>query len=174
MPINQNNGVVTAGPARNFEQYLEAPRSFNPQEDDQIVADAQANAAVPTTVQTALDLKAPLASPSFTGTLTNGGLEVDTSIQALTTSAGAGVVNVTTAITKLTSTGADALSLANGVNGQVKEIVMVVDGGDATLTPTTKTGFTTAVFGDVGDYLRLRFFTTLGWMVISNNGCVVS
>lgn len=87
---------------------------------------------------------------------------------------GAGVVNVTSLTTKVTSTGSDALTLANGTDGQLKAVVMVVDGGDATLTPTTKTGFTTIVFSAVGQSVLLQYFTTLGWMIISNNGAAAS
>lgn len=87
---------------------------------------------------------------------------------------GAGAVNLTTVITKVTSTGANALTLADGFDGQVKIIVMVVDGGDATLTPTTKTGFSTIVFNDIGDGVTLVFTTTTGWIVAGNNGATIS
>lgn len=93
------------------------------------------------------------------------------STQALS---GAGAVNLTTVITKITSTGANALTLADGVDGQIKILAMVVDGGDATLTPTTKTGFSTIVFNDAGDGCTLVFTTTQGWIVVSNNGCTIS
>lgn len=88
---------------------------------------------------------------------------------------GSGAVNVTTTTTKVTTgAGAAALTLANGTDGQIKAIVMVVDGGgDATLTPTTKTGFATLTFADAGDSVILQYFTTLGWMVLSNNGATV-
>ncbi len=93
------------------------------------------------------------------------------SIQALS---GAGAVNVTTHTTNVTSTGADALTLADGTNGQLKTIRMVVDGGDATLTPTTKTGYSTIVFNDIMDTVVLQFLTTLGWCVVSNSGCTIA
>lgn len=87
---------------------------------------------------------------------------------------GAGAVNLTTLTTRLTTTGANALTLADGTNGQIKIIVMVVDGGDGTLTPTTKTGFSTITFNDVGDSVVLQYFTTLGWMVVSNYGTTIA
>jgi hypothetical protein len=93
------------------------------------------------------------------------------STQALS---GAGAVNLTTLTTKVTSTGANALTLANGADGQVKVIVMVVDGGDATLTPTTKTGFSTIVFNDIGDGCVLVYTTTTGWIVAGNFGATIS
>lgn len=101
----------------------------------------------------------------------SGGPVIETSNQNLS---GAGAVDVTHITTKLTTTGANALTLADGVNGQVKKIVMVVDGGDGTLTPTTKTGFSTAVFNDIGDTLTLQFFTTVGWVIMANNGCTIA
>jgi hypothetical protein len=90
------------------------------------------------------------------------------------TRSGAGAVPITSGTVRLTTTGADALTLANGVNGQILTIVMVVDGGDGTLTPTTKTGFATITFNDVGDAVVLQYFTTLGWMIISNYGTTVA
>ncbi len=90
------------------------------------------------------------------------------------TRSGAGAVPITAGTVRLTTTGADALTLANGANGQILSIVMVADGGDGTLTPTTKTGFSTLTFGDVGDAVTLQYFTTLGWMIISNNGVGVA
>jgi hypothetical protein len=93
------------------------------------------------------------------------------STQALS---GAGAVNLTTLTTKITSTGANALTLANGADGQVKILTMVSDGGDATLTPTTKTGYSTIVFNDAGDGCVLVYTTTTGWIVVANNGCTIS
>jgi hypothetical protein len=93
------------------------------------------------------------------------------SIQSLS---GAGAVNLTTLITAITSTGANALTLANGVSGQIKILFMVVDGGDATLTPTSKTGYTTIVFNDASDSCMLVYSSTLGWSVLSNNGCTIA
>ena len=95
-------------------------------------------------------------------------------IGSVTTRSGAGAVPITAATVRLTTTGANALTLANGTNGQILSIVMVTDGGDGTLTPTTKTGYTTITFGDVGDSVMLQYFTTLGWMILSNNGCTVA
>lgn len=106
-----------------------------------------------------------------TGVNTIGGPIVESSIQALS---GAGAVNLTTGVTVLTTTGANALTLADGTNGQRKTIVMAVDGGDGTLTPTTKTGFSTIVFNDIGDGVILQFFTTIGWIVIGQFGVTIA
>lgn len=92
-------------------------------------------------------------------------------IQALS---GAGAVNVTDFTTAVTTTGANALTLANGTPGQLKAVTMVVDGGDGTLTPATKTGFATITFGDVGDSVLLQYHATLGWMIVANYGATVA
>lgn len=110
------------------------------------------------------------ANGGITGSVTTTGAFVG-STQALS---GAGAVNLTTLTTKVTSTGANALTLADGADGQIKFIVMVVDGGDATLTPTTKTGFSTIVFNDIGDGVTLVFTTTTGWICVGNNGATIS
>lgn len=86
---------------------------------------------------------------------------------------GAGAVNLTSLVTEVTSTGANALTLANGFAGQIKIITMIVDGGDATLTPTTKTGFSTIVFNDIGDGVMLAY-TSVGWIVVGNFGATIS
>lgn len=113
---------------------------------------------------------------NFTGNITGnvtGNItgDVFASNQALS---GAGAVNVTDMLTSLTSTGAaQALTLANGVVGQIKIISHVVDGGSAVLTPTTKIGFTTITFTNVGDSAML-IYTVAGWDIVSLNGAVAA
>ena len=113
-----------------------------------------------------------IASLTTTGNVTVGGAIIG-STQDLS---GSGAVNLTTGTTKVTTTGsAAALTLANGTDGQIKMVVMVVDGGgDATITPTTATGYTTIVLNSAGDAVILQYFTTLGWMVISNYGATIA
>jgi len=87
---------------------------------------------------------------------------------------GAGAVNVTDMLTSLTTTGAaQALTLANGTVGQIKIISHVVDGGSAVLTPTTKIGFTTITFTNVGDSATL-VYTAAGWAIIGISGAVAA
>jgi hypothetical protein len=105
---------------------------------------------------------------NVTGNLT--GIHIGT----VTTRSGAGAVPITASTVRLTTTGADALTLANGANGQILTIIMVVDGGEGTLTPTTKTGYNTIAFNDVGDTIVLQYLTTVGWMIISNYGCTLA
>ena len=86
---------------------------------------------------------------------------------------GAGALNLTDLITEVTTTGADALTLANGSAGQVKIVTMIVDGGDGTLTPATLAGGTTITFADVGDGVVL-VYGTAGWVVVGNNGATIA
>ena len=79
---------------------------------------------------------------------------------------GAGAVDVVSFSTMLTTTGANALTLANGTRvGQLKEIMLTVDGGDGTLTPSTASGYTTIVFSNIGDMVLLRW-TAAGWVIL--------
>lgn len=79
---------------------------------------------------------------------------------------GAGAINVTAYSTVWTTTGADAGTLADGTRvGQLKEIMLTVDGGDGTLTPATASGFTTIVFSAIGDMVLLRW-TGSGWIIL--------
>jgi len=70
---------------------------------------------------------------------------------------GAGAVNVTAYLTKITSTGvAQALTLANGTQiGQMKRVWHVVDGGSSVLTPVSITGGTTITFTTVNEFADL-------------------
>lgn len=73
--------------------------------------------------------------------------------QAQQALSGAGAVTLTEYYTAVTSTGANALTLADStVPGQVKKVQMIVDAGDATLTFNTNA---TVVFADVGDTAEL-------------------
>ena len=106
---------------------------------------------------------------TLTGNLTSNGALISTP-QALS---GAGAVNVTTLTTAFTSTGAaQALSLADGTSGQLKTISHVVDGGSGVLTPTTKSGYTTITFTNVGDSVTLQYHTTAGWCIVGVFGAV--
>ena len=113
------------------------------------------------------------AAQTFTGTQTFAGAVVG-SVQALS---GPGAVNVTTLTTTFTSTGAgNALTLANGVAGQLKAVVYVAEaaGGDTgVLTPTNFGNGTTITFNAVGESVLLQFLGT-DWWIVSNNGAIVA
>ena len=89
-------------------------------------------------------------------------LAFDVAPQALTA---AGAVNITTPVTTVASSGAIALTIADGAVGQIKIIVFITDGGDATLTPATMNDGTTLTFADAGDAAILMWLAT-GWQVI--------
>lgn len=100
----------------------------------------------------------------------NGYLQFSETPQTLT---GPGAVDVTSAITWVVTTGADALTLADGVEGQTKYIVMKTDGGDGTLTPSNFAQGTTITFNDVGDSAQL-LFTNASWHIVGSYGVTVA
>ena len=88
---------------------------------------------------------------------------------------GAGAVDLTNLVTELTTTGADALTLADGTtSGQIKIINMIVDGGDGTLTPTTFANGTTITFDAVGESATLVWNSTVGWVATSTVGATIA
>jgi len=100
--------------------------------------------------------------------------ELDANFAGLTTAtaslSGAGALPLTASIVELTTTGADALTLADGFEGQHLYVVMVSDGGDGTLTPTNPANFATLTF-DVKDSAHL-LFTNGEWYYMGGNATV--
>ena len=91
-----------------------------------------------------------------------------------TTSSGAGAVAITGAIHEITTDSADALTLADGAEGQHLYVVCVdQSSGDATLTPTNFAQGTTITFADAGDAWHL-LFTAGEWYVVGNQGCAIA
>ena len=86
---------------------------------------------------------------------------------------GAGAVDVVSAITEVVSTGAQAGTFADGVEGQIKFIVMKTDGGDYTITPTNFNSGSTITLNDAGDAVLL-LFTNSAWYLISNQGATIA
>lgn len=92
----------------------------------------------------------------FSGFYANAG-------QALTDD---GAATVDEFYTSLTTTGAAAVTLADGeFPGQLKLIHMIVDAGDATLTPTNLTGGDTITFANVGE-AALLLWDGASWVPI--------
>ena len=85
------------------------------------------------------------------------------SVQNIT---GPGAIDLTSGVTFITTTGADAYTLADGVEGQVKIIIMKVDGGNATITPDNLVGWTAIRFNNVHDNVQLMYGST-GWNIIA-------
>ena len=85
-------------------------------------------------------------------------------------------LSLNTMISELTTAGSGlAMTLANGVVGQVKIITMVVDGGGtATLTPATFANGSTIAFDAVNETVMLVYANTIGWVVVSNSGATVA
>ena len=84
-------------------------------------------------------------------------------MDAVTDTAACSVANY---FSTLTTTGAAVPTLANGIEGQMKKIQMIVDVADAVLTPATLTGGTTITFADVGDTAE-PMFTKGSWQVLA-------
>ena len=90
---------------------------------------------------------------------------------ATTSLSGAGAVAITGRIHEITTTGTDALTLADGTEGQRLSVVMVADGGDGTLTPTNLAGGTTITFAAVGDTAEL-LFTNGAWYMMGGSATI--
>jgi hypothetical protein len=104
----------------------------------------------------------------------NGGTGASATVQALS---GPGAVNITSLATAFTSTAAgNALTLADGAQGQLKTIIYVAEaaGGDTgVLTPTNLGSATTITFNAVGDSVTLQFAGT-DWWVVGFRGAAVA
>jgi hypothetical protein len=113
------------------------------------------------------------AAQTFTGdqTFANG---IIGSVQTLN---GPGAVNITQVSTAFTSTATgNALTLANGVVGEIKTVVYVAEAAGAdtgVLTPASRIGYSTITFTNVGDSVTLQYFTQ-GWAVIGVRGATVA
>lgn len=113
------------------------------------------------------------AAQTFAGNQSFSGAII-TSVQALSGAGAVDIVNIATAFTS-TATG-NALTLANGAVGQIKTVVYVAEAAAADtgiLTPTTRVGYSTITFTNVGDSVTLQYFTQ-GWAVIGVRGATVA
>jgi hypothetical protein len=95
--------------------------------------------------------------------------------QALT---GAGAADVTSMVTAFTTdtdnSGNNAVTLANGIAGQLKVLYTKVEtssGQTTVVTPVTLTGYTTITFDAVGDS-ALLYYSTLGWVMVGGNATI--
>ena len=95
--------------------------------------------------------------------------------QALTTAAGGSVIDVTSAITNLTTDATDAASLAAGTQGQIKIVCMTAGTNTpvAVITPAALDGGTTITLNAVGDSVVL-LYNDSAWIVIGGNSAVVA
>ena len=87
---------------------------------------------------------------------------------------GAGAANLTTSVTNCTSTGAaQVVTLADGVQGQVKIVSHIVDGGSTRVTPTNLDGGTYVTLDAVGDTV-VFLFNDSAWQIIGGYGHAVT
>ena len=83
------------------------------------------------------------------------------------------------AVSTVSTSGPIGLTLPNGTPGQVKIIVMIATSGNATLIVDSPglLGYLNnqVVFANVGDMVTLLFLdTTNGWVVLANDGAMIS
>jgi hypothetical protein len=131
-------------------------------------AESGANAGSNWSIQAFSDAGASLGVPLSIARSTLAATFAGAVVTGSTTLSGAGAIPITTSLVKFTSTAAaNALTLANGVDGQRLTIVHDVKGtlGTGVITPTTKTGFSTITLTNAGDTVSLVYVTTRGWMV---------
>ena len=86
------------------------------------------------------------------------------------TAAGAIAASIATSITYFDSTlGAQAATLADGTEGQIKKLMMTVDGGDVVITPANLEVGLTLRLTEVGSSFTLQFSGST-WKVIAREG----
>lgn len=84
---------------------------------------------------------------------------------------GPGAIDVTSSVTYLTTTGADSYSLADGIQGQRKYILIISHGGNAVITPDNFGDGTTITFTDVDKAVDLMFLNGK-WHRMGGSGAV--
>ena len=142
------------------------------------VVDASGNIDAPVTTTNLTTSGTTTLGDAATDTTTIAGpLTVQDSVvmDGTTASSGAGAVAITGYIHEVTTTGTgDALTLADGTEGQKLAVVYVAEGAGADtaiLTPTNLAGGTTVTFNAVGDSADL-LFTAGTWFVLGGAAVV--
>ena len=79
---------------------------------------------------------------------------------------GGGALSTTTGVSLISTTDTEEYTLADGIEGQIKILVMKVDGGNATITPDNLVGYTSIRFNNVHDNVQLLYGST-GWNIIA-------
>jgi hypothetical protein len=130
---------------------------------------AHASADRATTITNATDggaaaiITLPSGTSKLAGMTTNTATTTDAATDAFPLTHGV--------IAKTLHASAKTLTLADGFPGQELFIYVSVDGGGkGTLTPTTKTGYTSVELDKAGDAVLLRFLPTVGWIILGAYG----
>ena len=131
------------------------------------------SATAPVTLSATGDIGVDATVVTTTGTQTLTNKTLGAVIGTMDQLTAAGAIDITTYITEITTTAATAYTLADGVLGQIKIISLIVDGGDATITPTTLATGTTITMADVNDNITL-LYTTNGWVNTANQGAIIA
>lgn len=85
--------------------------------------------------------------------------------------AGAGAFPIThVQITYATQGGGEAITIPDGVPGQILQVNHDTDGGDGDITPDTATGYTSVNLADDGDMVTFMFVDTVGWIILGTAG----
>jgi len=83
-----------------------------------------------------------------------------------------GAISITTSVTKISSPDADGiLTIADGVDGQIKTIIMQTNLGGHSMTINTNIGHSSIVFNSAGDTATLMFMGTV-WYFIGGTATV--
>ncbi len=113
-------------------------------------------------------VKTPCFEITTDGKIKNGDAVLN--VGASVALSGAGALSVTTATTRFTSTGANALTLPAGLwAGQRKRVTHQVDGGAGVITPVAVLNFTTATLTAVRDWVEFEW-TGTAWFVCAYGG----
>jgi hypothetical protein len=88
------------------------------------------------------------------------------------TRADAGAASISVPLTLVTTTGVRAVTLANGNKvGQLKQFIMTVSGGTATVTPVTTCGaYANFQLANVGDSVTVVWTGAPGWALLNRDG----
>ena len=79
---------------------------------------------------------------------------------------GGGALSTSTVVSFISTTGVESYTLADGVEGQQKIIIMKADGGNATVTPTNLVGYTSVRLTGTNNNFHLLYGST-GWNIIA-------